>query len=190
MGIEIAQIDHRRNMRSNVRALFLTALLVTPFAVSACSHAATPTGSSAQASAHATMQAGLATNATGAAPRAQVEVREAAWASRPGYTGASVRTMQAYRYALDHHDVLEWLPCYCGCGAMGHGSNLDCYFEPRSDGAIRFEEHASYCTICVDITLKAQELLGSGVSLPQVRDAIDAQFGDVGPGTDTERPVS
>jgi hypothetical protein len=187
MGIEIAQIDHRRNMKTSVRGLFLIALLATPFAVSACSHAATEPGTAAQASAHATM---AAPHTPAPAAQAQAEVREAAWASRPSYTGTTVRTMQAYRYALDHHDVLQFLPCYCGCGAMGHGSNLDCYFEPRSDGSIRFEEHASYCTICVDITLKAKELIASGASLPQVRDAIDAQFGDVGPGTDTERPVS
>jgi hypothetical protein len=71
---------------------------------------------------------------------------------------------------------------------MGHGSNLDCYFEPRRDGVIAFEEHASYCDICVDITLRAKELAASGTPLATIRSVIDLEFGNSGPGTDTAFP--
>jgi hypothetical protein len=118
------------------------------------------------------------------------EAMATAWAARPAYTDASGRTSEAYAYALEHHAMLSYLPCYCGCGAMGHGSNLDCYFEPRADGAISFEEHASYCDICVDITLRAKELARSGATLASIRGAIDAEFGNAGPGTDTPLPRS
>ena len=119
-----------------------------------------------------------------------IDVREAAWAERPAFTSVSGRTEEAYRFAMDHANTLKWLPCYCGCGAMGHASNLDCYFEPRGDGSISFEKHASYCGVCVDITLRAKQLVASGASLASVRDTIDAEFGAVGPGTDTARPGS
>lgn len=113
----------------------------------------------------------------------------AAWASRPDYTAVSARTEEAYQYAMEHPLVLEWIPCYCGCGGLGHGSNLDCYFEPNAGGRIVFEEHASYCGICVDITLRTKQLAASGASLGSIRTAIDAEFGGAGPGTDTQRPV-
>ena len=50
---------------------------------------------------------------------------------------------EAYRFAIANPDALNALPCYCGCGAMGHESNLDCYIqEARTDGSIAFEDHA------------------------------------------------
>jgi hypothetical protein len=90
---------------------------------------------------------------------------------------------------MEHPLVLQWMPCYCGCGGIGHGSNLDCYFEPSAGGTIVFEEHASYCAICVDITLRTKQLANSGATLASIRAAIDAEFGGAGPGTDTERPL-
>lgn len=124
------------------------------------------------------------------APAPMEEAAAGAWAARPAYTNVSSRTAEAYAYALEHRSLVSYLPCYCGCGAMGHGSNLDCYFEPRGDGEVVFEEHASYCDICVDITLRAKQLAATGTSLINIRSAIDAEFGNAGPGTDTELPAS
>jgi len=40
--------------------------------------------------------------------------------------------------------LLSAIPCYCGCGAQGHRSNLDCYVkEIGPDGSIVFEPHAA-----------------------------------------------
>lgn len=50
---------------------------------------------------------------------------------------------EAYRFALANPDVVDKLPCYCGCGGMGHDSNLDCFverFEPG--GGVVFGYHA------------------------------------------------
>lgn len=111
-----------------------------------------------------------------------------AWEHRPGYTHVSPATEAAYAYALHNPHVVQWFPCYCGCGGMGHGSNLDCYFKPTTDGTVVFEEHASYCDICVDITLRASELVAQGMSLHDARAAIDAEFAGSVPGTPTEFP--
>jgi hypothetical protein len=113
---------------------------------------------------------------------------DTAWANRPDFTRASAATEVAYRYALDHPTVVQWMPCYCGCAAMGHRSNLDCYFKPTEDGRITFEEHASYCDICVQITLKTRDLVDQGVSLHDARAAIDLAFAGSVPGTPTEVP--
>jgi hypothetical protein len=113
----------------------------------------------------------------------------AMWAGRPAYTHNTPATEEAYNYALQHPLVLHWIPCYCGCGAMGHGNNLDCYFERQAGGTMVFEEHASYCQICVDITLRTKQLAESGSTLASIRAAIDTEFGGAGPGTDTAMPL-
>lgn len=114
----------------------------------------------------------------------------AAWAARPEYVRADSQTEEAYAYAAATPQVLQWIPCYCGCGAMGHRSNLDCYFKPTMAGLtdIRFEEHASGCRICVDITLMVKRMAGEGQSLRAIRDAVDQSFGGRAPGTPTELP--
>ncbi|MBZ0310800.1 MAG: PCYCGC domain-containing protein, partial [Anaerolineae bacterium] len=40
---------------------------------------------------------------------------------------APLRVQQAYQFAVANPDMLTHQPCYCGCGAMGHTSNLSCY---------------------------------------------------------------
>jgi hypothetical protein len=49
----------------------------------------------------------------------------------------------AYRFALSNRDTLQYIPCYCGCGADGHRSNYDCYIqEIQPDGTATFSDHA------------------------------------------------
>jgi Protein of unknown function with PCYCGC motif len=115
----------------------------------------------------------------------------AAWSARPEYVRALPSDWQgAYSYALARPDVLQWLPCYCGCSGAGHRSNLDCFFQRRETGVITFEEHASFCDICVQTANLAQQLLREGKTITQVRAAVGATFGGSAPGTDTPLPPS
>jgi len=154
--------------------LLIIALLLTGSAAAACTGEHASTSSNNPSSAMSSMD----------------DTQAAAWAVRPAYTNTTARTQEAYQYAMQHQAVLQWIPCFCGCGAMGHGNNLDCYFEPSATGLIVFEEHASYCGVCVDITLRTKQLAASGTSLSSIRTTIDAEFGGIGPGTDTDRPAS
>ena len=45
---------------------------------------------------------------------------------------------QAYVFAARNPDILDYVPCYCGCGQTdGHLSNVDCFVKSRSsDGAV------------------------------------------------------
>jgi hypothetical protein len=115
----------------------------------------------------------------------------AAWGARPAFvTAASGETQAAYAYALTSPHVVQWLPCYCGCGGFGHASNLDCFIQPRdeADDPLLFEEHGSYCDVCVKTALMADQMLRDGSTLLQVRAAVDATFGGLAPGTPTELP--
>jgi hypothetical protein len=117
----------------------------------------------------------------------------AMWSARPAFVrGADARVQEAYQYALSAGGALRYMPCYCGCAAMEHRSNLDCFLRrPDSSGSAGFEEHASYCDVCVQTALMAKQMRAAGSSLGEIRAAVDATFGGSGsPGTPTELPPS
>ncbi len=73
---------------------------------------------------------------------------------------ATVR--QAYQFAVANPEVLTQIPCYCGCGGMGHTSNYSCYVAVNEDGTRQFDGHGLGCSICVDIALDTMRLLKKG----------------------------
>ncbi len=49
-----------------------------------------------------------------------------------------------YRYAMEHGEELKYIPCYCGCGNIGHASNRACYIKrEQTDGGKTFTSHAA-----------------------------------------------
>src|SRR5713101_2723193 len=49
-----------------------------------------------------------------------------------------------YRYAVEHGDELQYIPCFCGCYRFGHKSNRDCYIKAfNADGTLTFTSHAA-----------------------------------------------
>ncbi len=47
------------------------------------------------------------------------------------------KIQEAYRFAVANQDLLQWMPCFCGCGEWGHTSNAHCYVqEMRNDGSV------------------------------------------------------
>lgn len=50
---------------------------------------------------------------------------------------------EAYRFALANPQIISMVPCYCGCGGVGHTSNYSCYVQDiGAKGEIRFDNHA------------------------------------------------
>jgi hypothetical protein len=89
---------------------------------------------------------------------------------------------QAYQFAAANPAVLQELPCYCGCGPIGHTSNYDCYIAGvDASGAISYDTHALGCSICVDITQDAMRLLKQGKTVPEIRTYVDATYAKYGP---------
>src|SRR5512139_1444088 len=70
----------------------------------------------------------------------------------PDSVKAAPRAVQeAYQFAVANPDIMKHIPCYCGCGDMGHTSNYACYVKDvDQSGEIQFDEHALGCSICVD----------------------------------------
>ena len=100
----------------------------------------------------------------------------------PEVQSAPVVVQEAYRFAAANPEVLEAIPCYCGCGAMGHTSNYSCYFTGESFGdGLAFDPHALGCSICVDITQDSMRLLQQGKSMREIRAYIDGNYASFGP---------
>jgi hypothetical protein len=95
---------------------------------------------------------------------------------------APVTVQQAYQFAAANPDVMKEIPCYCGCGDIGHTSNYACYVSHVDDtGTITFDNHALGCSICVDITQDVMRLLRDGKSTQEARAYIDATYAKYGP---------
>ena len=102
---------------------------------------------------------------------------------------AAPRVRDAYQFAITNPHELEQIPCYCGCGKIGHTSNLSCYIRSAPAGdAIVYDEHANGCGICVDITQDVMHLAQTGQSMWEIRAYVDAQYSSFGPSTDTPLP--
>ena len=89
---------------------------------------------------------------------------------------------QAYQFAVANPEILSEIPCYCGCGPMGHDSNHACYISgENTDGSPLFDGHALGCSICVDITQDTIRLLEQGKSVPEIRAYVDETYSQYGP---------
>jgi hypothetical protein len=95
---------------------------------------------------------------------------------------APVTVQTAYQFNTANPDIMKDIPCYCGCGDIGHTSNYDCYVSNvDADGAITFDNHALGCSICVDITQDVMRMLNDGKSPQDARAYIDATYSKYGP---------
>jgi hypothetical protein len=52
-------------------------------------------------------------------------------------------TAELYRFARERGDVLQWMPCTCGCGQLGHGSNRACYIKGEAGERTTWTSHAA-----------------------------------------------
>ena len=77
------------------------------------------------------------------------------------------KTRAAYQTARDIPEVLEQLPCFCGCMTnFGHKNNLFCFKD----------QHGSGCEICQDIALDARKMHDNGMSIAQIQENIKAKY--------------
>lgn len=86
----------------------------------------------------------------------------------PDYVYTNAMTLSAYKYATEHPEVLEQLPCYCGCGQHGseasegrpHRFLRDCFINDRGE----YDSHASTCDVCIGLAIRAQNNFPSGIT--------------------------
>ncbi len=94
---------------------------------------------------------------------------------------SALNVQQAYQFAVANPDVLKQVPCYCGCGSMGHTSNYACYVKSDADGKVTYDLHATGCSICVDITHDTMRMLAQGKPIQEIKAQIDKTYSQYGP---------
>lgn len=105
------------------------------------------------------------------------------------YRSAPQPVRDAYAWAAMHENILRYIPCYCGCGANGHKNNYDCFVSAQAaNGWITMDLHGLNCGTCVSIALETAAMTAKGVTLRQMRAAIDARWSKTGPSTPTPLP--
>ena len=78
------------------------------------------------------------------------------------------RTRAAYQVAKDIPEVLEQLPCFCGCmTGFGHKNNLFCFKD----------QHGAACAMCQDIALEARKMHDQGMPIAKLQEHIKTKFG-------------
>jgi hypothetical protein len=93
-----------------------------------------------------------------------------------------VSVQQSYQFAVANPELMKQIPCYCGCGDIGHTSNYSCYVSNVDEkGAITYDNHALGCSICVDITQDVMRMTKNGSSPGDIRAAIDSSYSKYGP---------
>ncbi len=95
---------------------------------------------------------------------------------------APVSVQQAYQFAAANPEIMKQIPCYCGCGAMGHTSNYSCYVQSvDASGSSTFDNHSLGCSICVDITQDVMRFQREGKSIQEIRTYVDNTYSKYGP---------
>ncbi len=85
-----------------------------------------------------------------------------------------------YAAAAQHKELLENIPCYCGCGnTAGHRDNYDCFVhENRDDESLVWDDHGTKCGVCLEIAAQSIVDYQNGKSIEEIRNDIDQQYED------------
>ncbi|MDM5153538.1 PCYCGC motif-containing (lipo)protein [Bacillus sp. DX1.1] len=85
---------------------------------------------------------------------------------------------EIYATAGKNADLLEWIPCYCGCGeSVGHKSNKNCFIhEIKSNGEVVWDSHATTCMNCLEIAAESASMQQKGKSTLEIRNYIDKKY--------------
>ena len=96
----------------------------------------------------------------------------------------------AYIFAAQSPDVLEYVPCFCGCETRGHKGNADCFVQARNpDGSVReWDTHGMACIVCIDVARDAMQLHASGARVADIRTAVESKYAAYERQTPTPRP--
>ncbi len=91
------------------------------------------------------------------------------------------KTLEAYQFAVEHPEVLDCMPCYCGCYEEdGHTSNTDCFVDSVNDNISMLDTMGFGLGVCVDIAREAKQEYEKGTDLKTIRENIDKKYEALG----------
>lgn len=83
-----------------------------------------------------------------------------------------------YQLVARNDELLQWIPCYCGCGeSVQHKSNRECFIsQVNADGSIKWTSHGTTCGVCLEIAVESVKLNKEGKSILEIRQYIDQKY--------------
>lgn len=83
-----------------------------------------------------------------------------------------------YTVAGQNAELLDWIPCYCGCGeSVGHKNNKNCFIrEIKKNGEVVWDSHATTCVNCLEIAVESASMKQKGKSTLEIRNYIDNKY--------------
>lgn len=83
-----------------------------------------------------------------------------------------------YQMAAENSDLLQWIPCYCGCAeSADHQHNGNCFYkEIRPDGVVVWDDHGTRCNVCLEIAAYSVMLKQEGKNAMEIREWVDQTY--------------
>lgn len=86
-------------------------------------------------------------------------------------------TQMVYTLAAKNDKLLQYIPCYCGCGeSVGHKSNADCFVKSVKPDGVVWDSHGTKCGVCMNIAEESVKLQADGKSVKEIRAFIDQKY--------------
>lgn len=139
---------------------------------------ATPAAGAQSADGEATAaQVAAAAKAASYGPRKQATLPPIPFAGYEPPYGKEVAT-QAFVFAAEHPEIASYVPCYCGCQAMGHNGNEDCFVKARGENGdvTEWEPHGVECAVCIEVATRSRQMQASGAGVSSIRTAVEREF--------------
>ena len=90
----------------------------------------------------------------------------------PANVTGDLRVAYAFALTEEGNDLLEQVPCYCGCKNIGHRHTRDCYWTDEG----KWDKHGVRCMICVEIAMNTKLMHEEGRGIMEIREKIDSHY--------------
>lgn len=90
----------------------------------------------------------------------------------PPYIKGEMREIYEWAKTTEGNDLLEQIPCYCGCKYEGHKHTRHCYWKDNGN----FDKHGLTCSVCFDIAKTSKKMYEEGKDICEIRKTIDTFY--------------
>jgi hypothetical protein len=90
----------------------------------------------------------------------------------PPYVTGEMRMVYEWSKTPIGNELLEQVPCYCGCKFEGHLHTRHCFWKDNGN----FDKHGITCSVCFDIAKKTKEMYEQGSDICTIRKEIDTFY--------------
>lgn len=82
-----------------------------------------------------------------------------------------------YQVAAQNEELLQYIPCYCGCAeSANHESNLHCFISESSKKAVVWDDHSTRCGLCLETAAESILMKREGKTVEEIRNYIDEKY--------------